>query len=126
MLEAVSELLATYTSILFRALVVGGGTGLLLATSGYPVRAAFTYIDEQYAEKVETRSGTVIGKAENVLVVLFVLLQAYTALAIIFALEGIVTRDQDVDTGFVLAGTMVNFTYSLLFALGIDAIFTLF
>lgn len=64
-------------------------------------------------------TGTVIGKIENVLVVLFVLLGAYTALSIVFAGKSIVRKD-DMDRGnttYYLTGTIANFAYSLVWGL---------
>lgn len=60
-------------------------------------------------------TGAVIGKAENVLVLSLMLLQAYTALGVIFAAKSIV-RKSDMgreDTSYYLTGTMANFTYSV-------------
>lgn len=68
--------------------------------------------------EVEQDIGTVIGKCENVLVVSFLLVGAYTGLAIIFAAKSIVRReDIRTNTRYYLAGTLVNFTYSV--ALGL-------
>lgn len=58
--------------------------------------------------------GTIVGKAENVLLPTFILAEAYTALSVIFAAKGLVRRD-DIrkNTLYYLAGTMTNFTYSV-------------
>lgn len=64
-------------------------------------------------------TGAVIGKAENVLVLSLMLLQAYTALGVIFAAKSIV-RKSDMgreDTSYYLTGTMANFTYSVVVGL---------
>lgn len=59
-----------------------------------------------------------VGKCENVLVLSFVLASAYTALAVVFAAKSIVRReDMAKNSKYYLAGTLVNFTYSILFAL---------
>ncbi len=94
--------------------VVVVSVGLLLATSGMVVRFALEQAGEEYGKAEDT--GRVIGKAENILVVLIMLFQAYTALALIFAGKSIV-RTEDLDSGdttIVLAGTLVNFTYSMI------------
>lgn len=94
--------------------VVVVSIGLLLATSGIVVRFALEQAGEEYGKEEDT--GRVIGKAENVLVVLIMLFHAYTALALIFAGKSIV-RTEDLDSGdttIVLAGTLVNFTYSMI------------
>ena len=99
------------------AVIVGGGVFLLL-TSGWVMRTALSWADEDYAESVTPRQrdiGAIVGKCENVLLFAFVLVEAYTALAIIFAAKSLVRReDMDRDSLFYLAGTLVNVTYSLL------------
>lgn len=60
-------------------------------------------------------TGTAIGKLENILILTLMLLQAYTALGVIFAAKSIV-RAEDIDTGdtsYYLTGTIANFTYSI-------------
>ncbi len=58
--------------------------------------------------------GTIVGKAENVLLLTFILAEAYTALAVIFAAKGLVRReDIEKNTLYYLAGTMTNVTYSV-------------
>jgi len=100
-------------------LIVGGGYLFLLATSGIVVNAVLSRISaEPIAQKVgkETRDvGFVIGKCENLLILTFMLLGDYTALAIIFAAKAIVRReDMSKNSIYFLAGTMVNVTYSLM------------
>ncbi|MFC7081467.1 hypothetical protein [Halorussus caseinilyticus] len=64
-------------------------------------------------------TGKAIGKAENVLVLSLMLLEAYTALGVIFAAKSIVRKsDMDQrDTSYYLTGTMANFTYSVVVGL---------
>ena len=58
--------------------------------------------------------GTIVGKAENLLLPTFILAEAYTALSVIFAAKGLVRReDIQKNTLYYLAGTMTNFTYSI-------------
>lgn len=66
----------------------------------------------------ETNPGCVVGKLEDVLVVSLVIVEAYTALAVVFAARGIarVAKGSDRDTYFVV-GTVANFTWALLVAL---------
>lgn len=105
----------------------------LLATSGFVVDRALACIDQKVAQNdganADTRIGdreddltaadrdlgVVSGKCENALVLTFVLLEAYTGLAIIFAAKNIV-RSEDIEnnTQYYLGGTLVNFTYSVL------------
>jgi hypothetical protein len=60
-------------------------------------------------------TGVIVGKCENLLIPTLILLDAYTALAIIFTAKTIV-RAEDMkseNTLYFLAGTMINFTYSV-------------
>ena len=95
------------------------GYGLLLATSTRVV----DYFLERWTGTDLTASvdtgqrdtGRVIGKCENVLVLTLVIVGAYTALGLVFAAKSLVRR-QDMssgDTTWYLAGTLVNFTYSI-------------
>lgn len=90
------------------------------ATSGYVFRGVMrAFLDEAVLTDLDdtTRdTGTLVGKCENVLVLTFVVASAYTALAVLFAAKSIVRR-KDIDsedTAYYIAGTLVNFTYSLL------------
>ncbi|GAA0205522.1 hypothetical protein [Halobaculum roseum] len=60
-------------------------------------------------------TGRVIGKCENVLVLTLVFVGAYTALGLVFAAKSLVRREDMTsgDTTWYLAGTLVNFTYSI-------------
>lgn len=102
--------------------VVVGGLLALVVTSGYVVRASLSYaLGSDYSAAIGSEvkdTGFVIGKAENVLVYVLILAGAYTALAVIFAAKSLVRREDITsgDTTYYLAGTMVNFTYSVAFA----------
>ena len=92
------------------------GLLVLVFTSGAVTRLAFNQagvdVDEDDGSPKDT--GTVIGKIENILIFTLILIQAYTALGIIFAAKSIV-RKSDMDTGdtsYYLTGTLANFTYS--------------
>lgn len=99
--------------------IIGGGYLLLLASSGLPIRAMRRYVsppDAAWPDRSQRRAGTVIGKCENALIMTFVLLSEFTGLAVIFAAEGIVSRElEDGYAQYVLAGTILNFSYSILF-----------
>lgn len=64
-------------------------------------------------------TGTVIGKIENVLVLVLVLLGAYTALSVVFAGKSIVRKDDmgRGDTSYYLTGTIANVAFSFLWSL---------
>lgn len=58
--------------------------------------------------------GVIVGKAENILLPTFILAEAYTALALIFAAKGLVRKDDmDNDTLYYLGASMTNITYSI-------------
>lgn len=90
---------------------------VLLATSGRVVTHTLALVHTEDAEptKRERDVGAIVGKCENLLTLTFVMLGAYTALAVIFAAKGII-RKEDIEKNslFYLAGTLVNFTYSVL------------
>lgn len=103
------------------AIVIFGGYLFLLASSGRFVTWTLAWADDGYRNDVSEEQrdiGTIVGKAENVLLMTFVLVGAYTALAVIFAAKSIVRReDMKNDSLFYLAGTLVNFTYSIVVGL---------
>ena len=106
----------------FRVLVTVAGLLVLAATSGYAVRISLRRaLGPDYEEGIGSEvkdTGFVIGKAENVLVYVLIFAGAYTALALVFAAKSLVRREDITsgDTTYYLAGTMVNFTYSVVFA----------
>lgn len=67
----------------------------------------------------EADTGWLIGRLENVLVLTLVLVGAYTALSVIFAAKSFVRYEDTAskDSTYYLAGTLVNFTYSIAFGL---------
>lgn len=64
---------------------------------------------------IEEDTGWLIGRLENILVLTLVLAGEYTALSIIFAAKSWVRREDTAteNTTYYLAGTLVNFTYSI-------------
>lgn len=99
-----------------------GGYIVLLLTSGVVVKGILSGISkEDIAEKIGKEAmdtGFVVGKCENFLILTFMLLDAYTALALIFAAKTIVRReDMSTNSLFYLAGTMINVTYSIIIGL---------
>lgn len=92
---------------------------LLLLTSGFLVSGIFRYISKKTIEvkvgKEARDTGFVIGKCENILILTFILVGGYTALALIFAAKTLVRKeDMSKNSLYFLAGTLVNFTYSLI------------
>jgi hypothetical protein len=102
--------------------IVVGGTLVLMATSGKVLEAILRTIAKEDVEasldKKVRDTGVVVGKCENILIVAFVLLGAYTALSVLFAAKALVRReDMSRNSLYFLAGTMVNVTYSIVVAL---------
>ena len=104
-----------------RPVLVAGGV-ILLATSGWVLEFVLSHLLEENPteelDKTQRDTGQIIGKCENVLVYLFMVLEAYTALGLIFAAKSLV-RKEDIDsddTSYYLTGTLVNFTYSIVVA----------
>ena len=73
---------------------------------------------EQKVKKDVRDVGFIIGKCENILILTFMLLNAYTALALVFAAKTIV-RKEDINKNslYFLMGTIVNVTYSICFGI---------
>lgn len=101
--------------------IIGLFLGILLATSGYATRFAFYHagVDTSGDSDVDVDTGATIGKIENILVLGLMLLEAYTALGVIFAAKSIVRRADMTggDTSYYLTGTLANFTYSVIISL---------
>jgi hypothetical protein len=98
------------------------GYVVLLVTSGIVVNYILSRIStEPMNKKIDKEvrdTGFVVGKCENLLILTFMFLEAYTALALIFAAKAIVRReDMSKNSLFFLAGTMINVTYSIMIGL---------
>lgn len=98
--------------------IIAGAYFVLLVTSGMVVNYILSKISgEPITQKIgkDARdTGFIIGKCENLLILTFMILEAYTALALIFAAKTIVRKeDLNKNSLFFLAGTMVNVTYSI-------------
>jgi hypothetical protein len=75
------------------------------------------------ASKNELDTGFIIGKCENILILTFVLLGAYTALALIFGAKTIIRQEEIKNNSlFYLAGTMINLTYSIVIGILLKSI----
>lgn len=100
-------------------LVVVAGYLFLVVTSGVVLTTILSTVSGYQGPSERERDvGAIVGKAENVLVFTFMILGAYTALAVVFAAKSIVRReDMKNDSVFYLAGTLVNFTYSIVVGL---------
>ncbi len=110
-----------------KVIIVVAGYIILVLTSGFVVRFALLKASKKdkkgIAEDKQWDTGFIIGKCENILIVTLILLNAYTALAIIFAAKTII-RKEDIKKNslYYLAGNMVNVTYSIIFGAILKAI----
>jgi hypothetical protein len=101
----------------------------LIATSGYLISYILKKITnkelEVLAAEGSTESekkkntvfnvGNIIGKCENVLVLSFMLLDAYTAMALVVTAKTIVRKEEiEKNSIYFLAGTLINISYSVL------------
>jgi len=95
------------------------GILVLLSTSGIVVINTFKKIGIELPD-TETQDrlyGIIFGKCENIIIFILILLEGYTALALIFAGKAIVrSEDKEKLSVYHLAGTMINTAYSILLA----------
>jgi hypothetical protein len=111
------------------SIVIIIGYLVTVSTSGFVLRGVLRFVQksankELNKEKYDT--GFVIGKCENLITLTLVLLNGYTALALIFTAKSIVRADAiKKDPMYYLGGTLVNFTYSLLMGVNIRFIIDL-
>lgn len=95
------------TTMLVRRIVLRGRDRIDIDGNGQ--------VDDTDSEAI--RIGRIIGKCENVLILLLILFDQGTGLALIFAAKSLVRKDAiSKNAEFYLAGTMVNFTASLVLA----------
>jgi len=113
-------------------LIILGGYLFLVGTSGIVVNNIISHISQDGLEgedeisQRERDTGFVIGKCENVLLLTFVLLNAYTALALIFVAKTVVRKeDMSKNTLYFLSGSMINVTYSIMIAVIIKTLLNL-
>lgn len=111
----------------FAYLVILLAFALLLFTSGPVVRFILSQVAHQTLEvvagadkpeesvKKRLEIGNIIGKCENILVLVLMILEAYTALAIVFTAKTMVRKEEiEKNSMYFLAGTMINVSYSVL------------
>lgn len=96
-----------FTNFLFRKIILKNKEGFDADGDG----------DIDQEDQKIIRDGYIIGKCENIIILSFVLAGEVTGLALIFAAKSL-ARQKDINdqAGFFLAGTMVNFTATLVVA----------
>lgn len=99
---------------------------LLLTTSGKAVRLVLKSVTQKKLEEIAAEDkpaeiekrldiGEIIGKCENILILAFVVLEAYTAIAIVITAKTMVRKEEiEKNSMYFLAGTLINVTYSVL------------
>ncbi len=103
----------------------------LAGTSGIVLNYILTNISakemSQTVNKETLDTGYIIGKCENFLILTFMFLEAYTALALVFTAKAII-RKEDISKNslFFLAGTMINVTYSIMIGFAIKLLMGIF
>jgi hypothetical protein len=109
-------------------LVLSWALLFLLATSSIVVKSILKKIAHKTMEdiagedkpeagiqKSRLEIGAIIGKCENVLVFIFLMLDAFTALALVVTAKTIVRKEEiEKNSMFFLAGTLINVSYSVL------------
>lgn len=99
---------------------------LLLSTSGRVISSVLRTItkknleqaaNEDKPEEINERLavGNIIGKCENIIILVFVILEAYTAIAIVITAKTMVRKEEiEKNSMYFLAGTLLNVSYSVL------------
>lgn len=131
-------LLVARTQLLIESLVVVTVTVFTLLTSGILIaRLAKPYAlsdDGEEGEKARNRvlekdeedTGRIVGKCENILIILFFVADALTAMALIFTAKTIVRKDNmQKNPRYYIVGTMLNVTYSIIMGISVRIILSI-
>jgi len=107
-------------------IVIAVTFALLLGTSGRVVSSVLKRITSKNLEEAANDDkppevaeriavGNIIGKCENILILVFVILEAYTAIAIVITAKTMVRKEEiEKNSMYFLAGTLINVSYSVL------------
>ena len=101
-------------------ILIAGYTITLLSSSILVKRVVSKIGKEDYKKitKVTLDTGLIIGLCENILIITFILIGEYTALALTFTAKSIVrSKAMQERPEYYLVGTMVNFTFAILMGL---------
>ena len=70
---------------------------------------------EEKLKKDRLVAGKIIGKCENIIILSFILMEAYTALALVVTAKTLIRKDEiERNEMFFLVGTLTNVSYSVL------------
>ena len=107
-------------------IVIGVAFAVLLLTSGKVVSYVLERVTKKDLEEAANDDhppevaeriavGNIIGKCENILILVFVILEAYTAIAIVITAKTMVRKEEiEKNSMYFLAGTLINVSYSVL------------
>jgi hypothetical protein len=107
-------------------IVIAAAFVLLITTSGRLINYVLQQVANKQLEEVANEDapkeiqkrlniGSIIGKCENILILVFLILEAYTALAIVVTAKTIVRKEEiEKNSMYFLAGTLINVSYSVL------------
>ena len=102
-------------------IILIAGYAITLLSSSILVRRVVSKIakeDYKKITKVTLDTGLIIGLCENILIITFILIGEYTALALTFTAKSIVrSKAMQERPEYYLVGTMVNFTFAILMGL---------
>jgi len=94
-----------------------GGYLFCFIVGSFTVRRCIAYVDPNFKkgyDKPVIDTGMIIGLCESFLTITFILTEAITGLAIIFAAKSIVrSKKMEERPEYYLLGTIVNFTFSV-------------
>ena len=106
--------------------IIAAAFVLLVTTSGKLISYVLQQVANKQLEEVANEDapqevqkrlniGSIIGKCENILILAFLILEAYTAIAIVVTAKTIVRKEEiEKNSMYFLAGTMINVSYSVL------------
>jgi hypothetical protein len=114
--------------MIYAYLTILAGCLILVATSGIVInwilkfalnkslaQAAEANVENASEKASRLNIGEIIGKCENVLIFIFLILEAYTAIALVITAKTIVRKEEiEKNSMFFLGGTMINVAYSVL------------
>lgn len=107
-------------------IVIAAAFALLLLTSGKVISFILKRVTDKKLEEVANEDhpleikkrleiGEIIGKCENILILVFLIPEAYTAIAIVITAKTMVRKEEiEKNSMYFLAGTLINVSYSVL------------
>ena len=129
-------------------LIVLAGYTLLLSTSGRIINFMLKQISNKTLEETASKdqpeagqtvreqpeavqvkrrlaAGRIIGKCENIIILSFILMEAYTALALVITAKTLIRKEEiEKNEMYFLVGTLVNVSYSVLISFIVSLMIT--